>query len=103
MSNTDQLTQGKPLNPADAPLTMLEIATLLVRHYDLHEGTYDLLLEYQFGVGAVGPNKENLHPGVMVGLSKMGLSRTQEPGPLSVDAAVVNPPTKARKKSGQRP
>lgn len=96
--STERVVLGKPVDPAGPPLSMQEVIALLVRHYGLHEGTFDLLLEYQFGIGAVGPTKEELHPGVMIGLAKMGLSRTEQPGPLSVDASVVNPRGKGRKK-----
>jgi hypothetical protein len=79
---------------------MLEVSALLVRHYGIHEGKFDLLVEYQFGVGAVGPDKENLHPGVMIGIAKLGLSPSANPGPLTIDAADVNPPPpKARKRA----
>ena len=74
-----------------APLSIRELTALLIKHHELHEGQFDLLLEYQFGVGAFGPNPQSITPGVMVGLSSIGLTTASAPGPLTVDAAQVNP------------
>jgi hypothetical protein len=70
---------------------MRELAAILVKHYDLHEGRYDLLVEYQIGMGAFGPDPASTTPGAMIGISKVGLMPAQGDGPTSVDAAIVNP------------
>lgn len=82
----------------EAPLSMAELAILLVKHYGLNEGTYDLLVQYQLGTGAVGPDKDRLVPGVMVGVSHIGLIPSTNVGPSTVDASLVNPAKKYRKK-----
>lgn len=81
---------------------MKEVAELLVRHYDLHEGLFDLLLEYQFAFGNFGPSPAQITPGAMIGLAKLGLTRVDKVGPLTVDAAQVNPTAKVRTRTGRR-
>jgi hypothetical protein len=77
---------------------MKEVTELLIKHYGFHEGKFDLLLEYQFGVGAFGPTPESVNPGLMVGIAKLGLARAAQSGPLTVDAAEVNPVSRAKKR-----
>lgn len=84
--------------PVDTPLTMKDLAALLVKHYGLRQGAFELLVEYQLGAGPVGPDKEHLSPGLMIGISKVGLMSVAKSGPTTVDASVVNP-SKARRKS----
>lgn len=54
---------------------MRDLATLLTKHYGLHEGAYDLMLEFQIGIGAVGPDVDYLVPGAAIGVSRIGLMR----------------------------
>ena len=77
--------------PVEPPVTMQELTSILVKHYNLHEGCYDLLVEYQIGMGAFGPNPAAITPSAVIGVSKVGLLQSQAPGPTSVDAALVNP------------
>lgn len=90
-----------PINPipAGTPLSMKEVAELLVKHYGLREGLFDLMLEYQFAFGNFGPTPSQVTPGAMIGLAKLGLTRATQIGPLTVDAAEVNPAPKTRKKA----
>ena len=57
------------------------------------------MVEYQIGTGAVGPDKDNLVPGAMIGVSRIGLMPTTKLGPNTVDAALINPTKKLRKKA----
>ena len=98
MHNTD--TTGTPPGAVADPLTMRELATVLVKHYGIHEGKFDLLIEFQIGMGLLGPSPELTNPGAMISVSKIGL--VQSPpvdGPMTVDAAIVNPPIKVHKKT----
>lgn len=88
--------QSAPINPL---LTMRDLAALLVKHYGLHAGHYDLIVEFQIGTGAVGPNPSALTPGAMIGVSKVGLMASNTNGPTIVDAAVVNPAKRPRRKT----
>jgi len=75
-----------------------EIAELLVRHQGLHEGLYDLAIEFQIAVGGVGPSPESILPGAMVGVKRIGLKQAALLGPTTVDASIINPPPAAVKK-----
>lgn len=84
--------------PVESPVSLRELIAILIKHYNLHEGRYDLLVEYQIGVGPVGPDPASAVPGVMFGFGRVGLLETKTAGPTSVDAAEVNPaPIKQKK------
>lgn len=78
---------------------MRDLASVLVRHYGLSEGKYDLMVEFQIGTGAVGPDKDKLVPGAMIGVSRIGLIAATKLGPNTVDASLVTPRKKLRKKA----
>lgn len=98
MSTDKPATSWTP-TPVEAPLSMRDLAGVLVKHYDLHEGHFDLLVEFQIGMGAVGPDPTALTPGAMIGVSRIGLMPSRVDGPTTVDAAIVNPAKKSRKKT----
>lgn len=77
--------------PYGEPLDTKGLITVLVKHYGVHEGLFDLFLEYQMAFGTFGPSPELQVPGAVVGISKLGLTRVNVMGPLTVDAGVVNP------------
>lgn len=89
--STDDQNRSLPLLPVAPSLSMRDLTILLIKHYGLHEGCYDVLIEFQIGVGAVGPDPASLTPGAMIGVSKVGLVLTKESGQSSVDAELVNP------------
>lgn len=84
--------------PVGDPLSINELTSVLIKHYGLNEGHYDLLIEFQIAMGSVGPDPASLSPGAMIGISKLGLVKSPVVGPSSVDAAVVNPAKQTRKK-----
>lgn len=96
MSSTDKISSvDKPEIPGTS-LSIRELTTtVLIKHYGIHEGLFDLLIEFHLGVGAVGPDPNELSPGAMIGISRIGLNPSTNTGPMSIDAAIVNP----RKKS----
>lgn len=99
MSNTSNRKVTPPVVAINSPLSMHDLTTVLINYYGLHEGVYDLMLEFQIGTGPVGPDSTSLSPGVMIGFSKIGLIPSTNPGPTTVDAAIVNPKKKSRKKT----
>ncbi len=73
-----------------------DITKLIVKHHDLHDGLYDLSLEFRINIGAVGavgpdPSSSSVIPGIVVGISRIGIIKTEKNGPATVDAAEVNP------------
>lgn len=89
-SNTEKSQEISPL-PVKS-IDVREMTKLLVKHYGLHEGRYNLALEFQIGVGSFGPTTETKLPGAAVCISKIGIAPANEQdGPSTVDAAIVNP------------
>ncbi|MDC8773436.1 hypothetical protein [Roseateles albus] len=97
--STDSKVLGLQTPPVAAPLSLRDLAILLVKHYDLNDGMYDLMVGYHVGTGGVGPTKEQAVPGVMIGVSEVGLVPSSNVGPNTVDASEVNPKKKPRKKT----
>lgn len=79
-----------------------EITELLVKHHGLHEGLYDLALEFQIAVGAVGPDPQSIVPGAMFGVRRIGIMKTEKAGVSTVDAAQVNPSNPAKKVAAKK-
>lgn len=79
-----------------------EITELLVRHQGLHEGLYDLAVEFQIGVGGVGPSPELVLPGAILGVKRIGLKQALALGPTTVDASVINPLGVAKKVAAKK-
>jgi hypothetical protein len=74
-----------------------ELAVLLVKHFNLHEGLYEVSVGFQIGVGAIGPTPELSVPGAMFGVANIGLVKAKEVNPHAVDAKEVNPIRKSKK------
>ncbi|HMM47474.1 MAG TPA: hypothetical protein PKC12_05785 [Thiobacillaceae bacterium] len=91
MSNTNPQTAPQPVVE---PLRLKELATVLVRHYGIKEGSYEPLVEFTIGVGSMGPTPEMAAPSAIVSISRIGLVKVDHATPHSVDAAEVNPGTK---------
>lgn len=86
-----------------ADFSLTELTEILVKNHGLHEGLFNLAVEFQIGVGAVGPSPESICPGAMVGISRIGLSKTEESKKNihTVNAAEVNPAPKKRPKKNK--
>lgn len=85
----------------EQPIGMMdlsELCALLIKHNDIHEGLYNLSVEFRIGVGAVGPDSNDVLPGAMMGVYKIGLSKADQSSPQTVDAAIINPKKKTRTK-----
>lgn len=78
-------------SPVAEPLDIKQLTATLIKHYDLHEGLYDLFLEYRMGFGVFGPNPTEILPSAILGLSKLSITKVTQLGPLTVDASEVNP------------
>lgn len=88
MSNK-QKKPSRIKKPVAEPLSLLDLAGVLVKHYGLTTGKYELMLEFRLGIGNVGSTEQDRLPGAMVGVSKVGLVRTEKDGPLTVDASEI--------------
>ncbi|MDR3629353.1 MAG: hypothetical protein P4L42_03365 [Desulfocapsaceae bacterium] len=103
MSNINPPNNMSPVLPIKDPLSLHDLVKLLIKHYDIHEGHYDLSIEFQISLGAMGATPENILPSAMIGLKRVGLTPSGVIGPLSVDASIVNPvKVKTKKKSVEK-
>jgi hypothetical protein len=91
-----QSTEKNPNLIAD--FSLIEMTEILIKNQGLHEGLYNLSVQFQIAVGAVGPSPESICPGAMMGISRIGLSRTkkEKANIHTVNAAEVNPAPKKR-------
>ena len=72
------------------PLPLKEVAALLVKHYGLQQGLWELALEMQVAIGQFGAAPEAALPGAAFGVTRVGLVRVEQVGPRTVDAAEIN-------------
>ncbi len=79
-----------------------DLTEILIKHNDLHEGIYALNLEFQFGLGMMGPTPEQTLPSAIVSLARVGLNKVGVHATNTVDAAEVNPYSGAKKASKPR-
>jgi hypothetical protein len=81
-----------------ANFSLVQLTEILVKSQGLHEGLYNLSIEFQIGVGAIGPSPESICPGAMIGISRIGLLKTEEAkkNVHTVNAAEVNQAKKNR-------
>lgn len=78
--------------------SLQELAALMLKEQKIHEGLYELSVEIQIAVGAVGPDADNVLPGAVLGVKSAGLRKVDKSNPLSVDASQVNPAPKTATK-----
>ncbi len=78
-------------------LTYKEVILALIKQQNLHEGIWQLYIE--FGIGAanmpMAEEKEDnlrLTPAAIVPVKTIGLFRVDKESPLALDASKVNPP-----------
>ena len=68
-----------------------ELVTVLLKHQCIHEGTWQLLVNFGFAAVNVGPNPSELNPAAIIPVTGVGIQRATESNSLCVDASVVNP------------
>jgi hypothetical protein len=70
-----------------------EIATILVKHQEIHEGHWGVVFEFNVGGGLIpaAPNSTKMVPGIIVPISKIALQKFDEPNLMTIDASKVNP------------
>jgi len=68
-----------------------EIAEVLVRHANLHDGLWGI--EIKFGIQGtnIGTSPGDLLPAAIVPVVTLGLQRFEKPSNLTVDASKINP------------
>ncbi len=87
-----------------AEFSLRELTEIIIKQQKIHEGFYNLSFEFQIAVGAVGPTPESICPGAMIGVSRIGIAKSDNKNIHTVDAAEVNPlPKKKAQKSTAQP
>ncbi len=72
--------------------TYKELAELMVKKQDLHEGHWGIYFEFGLqGTNVQNQEKDQMVPAALLMVSKIGLQRFENETPLTVDAAIVNP------------
>jgi hypothetical protein len=85
--------------PSQVTFSFQEIAELLVKKQELHEGIWGIFLKFGLGASNIGPNDTDLRPAAIVGVIEIGLQKFDKSSNLTVDAAKVNPKSKHSKRN----
>jgi hypothetical protein len=89
-------------NQPEDHLGLTELLKLLIKHFGVHEGLFDLAVQFHIGTGAMRSKTDGPLPGAIVGFAGVGLRPVTKAGPNTLDAAKVNPEasqTATRKRS----
>jgi hypothetical protein len=68
-----------------------ELAEMLVKKENLHEGHWGIIIKFGISAANLSLNGAEHRPTAIVPVMEIGIQRENEPTPLSVDAAIVNP------------
>lgn len=76
-----------------------ELVTIMLKDAGIHEGFWNLSVNFRLGAGAFGPTPEDVVPSGFVGVEAIGIQRMelkegQPIPPLTFDAKDLNPPPK---------
>lgn len=77
--------------PRPKEVSLKDLAKILVKHFDYHEGLYDIGIQFTIAAGQVGTPPNDVAPGLVITIAGVGISKVPQLGPASVDAAEVNP------------
>lgn len=80
-----------PDAPQIYPFTHQELAEILIKHKNIHEGLWGLYVEFGIGAANIGQGPNDILPAAIVPIVKLGLQKFPEPNNLTVDAAKINP------------
>jgi hypothetical protein len=76
--------------------TLKEAAEALIKKQGLHEGLWSIYFEFGLSGATIQDASGQALPAAIVPIIKLGLQRVEEPTPLSVNAAQVNPTHKKK-------
>jgi hypothetical protein len=76
-----------------------EIAELLLRKHNIHEGVWGVFIEFKFaGINTKDPSG-NILPAAIVGVQSIGITPFPQESPIAFDAAKLNPLKAGRRKA----
>jgi hypothetical protein len=73
-----------------------ELAEVLVKHLDVHEGYWSVILKFGIHGATMSINNAPHLPSAIVPILEIGINREDQLGPLGVDAALINPAVRQR-------
>ena len=77
--------------------TFKELAEILVKECDIHEGFWGLFVKFGIKAANLGETDSDLRPTALVPILELGLQKYDGLNNLSVDASQVNPASKRMK------
>jgi len=72
-------------------LDYLEVVEALIIKQNLHEGIWQLYIEFSIAAANMPTGDHKLAPCAIIPVKKIGLHRVAKEGPLALDASKVNP------------
>jgi hypothetical protein len=72
-------------------LTYKEVIEAMIKHQNLHEGIWQLYIEFGIGAANVSTGEDQVSPSAIIPVQKIGLHKVNKESPIAVDAAKVNP------------
>lgn len=94
MSEQPPISFIDPASAQPAPqhfISLEEMGKFLVKRFGLHEGLWDVTFEIQIGIGHFGSTPNDVLPGSMTRISRVGLTPSVNKTHLTIDAAEANP------------
>jgi hypothetical protein len=81
-----------------------ELLEALVKQAGLHEGRWQLIVNFGLAGANVGPSDDQMTPGAVVAVQWIGLSKATDTSPpaLVIDAAEVNPASTSKRRPSSR-
>ena len=74
--------------------THKEVVTALLKEQGIHEGIWQLIVNFSLGAAFVGPTDGEMNPAAIAMVNQVGIQKTDKVTHVSVDAAEVNPRAK---------
>lgn len=71
-----------------------EVVEALIKHQDLHEGIWQLVVTFALGASNIATAEDELAPSAIIPIKSIGLLKVDKESSLAVDATKVNPAVK---------
>jgi hypothetical protein len=68
-----------------------ELVVALIKKQDLHEGIWQLYVEFGIAAANIQTGDNEVSPSAIVPIKKIGLTKVNSEGPIAIDASKVNP------------
>lgn len=73
-----------------------EIVEMLIKKQDIREGIWSLSIRFNFGATNAGPSPTEVSPSAVISVAQIGLHKVDKESNIALDAAKVNPRSKAK-------